>query len=148
MLAKSWKQILLVICIIACIANITSKLVNKHSLKINLESVNDGNTVFNFKTDEETSSSDVIEGVVNPTDTTSDDTTYIVEQDNENNDANSNSSYITEEDQETVQNGSGETSETTREQDPRGIQFDFTDYEKLTPMHEEEEDGSVRYINF
>ena len=52
MLAKLWKKILLAICIIACIFNIMSKLVNRHSLKENLESANDGVTVFDiFKKD-------------------------------------------------------------------------------------------------
>lgn len=45
MLAKMWKKILLAICIIACIFNIMSKLVNRHSLESNLERANDGNTV-------------------------------------------------------------------------------------------------------
>ena len=142
MLAKSWKQILLVICIIACIANITTKLVNKHSLKINLESVNDGNTVFNFNRNETTQDSAVIEGVVNPTNT--EESTYIVEPTDANNDSSNDAA-----DQAGAQTGSGETTEQekTREQDPRGIQFDFTDYEKLKPMHEDE-NGVVHYINF
>lgn len=45
MLAKMWKKILLAVCIIACIFNLMSKLVNRHSLETNLKSVNDGNTV-------------------------------------------------------------------------------------------------------
>ncbi len=48
MLAKSWKKILLAVCIIACIFNLTSKLVNRHSLKENLQSANDGETVFDI----------------------------------------------------------------------------------------------------
>ena len=39
MLAKMWKKILLAICIIACIFNIMSKLVNRTSLELNLKSV-------------------------------------------------------------------------------------------------------------
>ncbi len=49
MLAKLWKKVLLAICIIACLFDVTYKIVNRHSLKVNLESVNDGVTVFDFK---------------------------------------------------------------------------------------------------
>ena len=69
MLAKLWKKILLAICIIACIFNIMSKLVNRHSLRENLESANDGETVFSiFQKDEvkETESKPIIDGVINP----------------------------------------------------------------------------------
>ena len=69
MLAKMWKKVLLAICIIACIFNIMSKLVNRHSLKENLESANDGITVFSiFQSDEvvETESKPIIDGVMNP----------------------------------------------------------------------------------
>lgn len=53
MLAKSWKKILLAVCIVACIFNLMLKLVNRHSLKENLESANDGVTVFDiFKKDD------------------------------------------------------------------------------------------------
>ena len=45
MLAKMWKKVLLAVCIIACIFNIMTKLVNRHSLESNLERANDGNTV-------------------------------------------------------------------------------------------------------
>lgn len=68
MLAKMWKQVLLAICIIACIFNIMSKLVNRHSLKENLDSANDGITVFNiFKKDDVqvTETETIIDGVVN-----------------------------------------------------------------------------------
>ncbi len=69
MLAKLWKKVLLAICIIACIFNIMSKLVNRHSLKENLESANDGKTIFSiFEKEEvvETESEPIIEGVMNP----------------------------------------------------------------------------------
>ena len=68
MLAKLWKKVLLAICIIACIFNIMSKLVNRHSLRENLESANDGETVFSiFQKDEvvESESTPIIEGVIN-----------------------------------------------------------------------------------
>lgn len=48
MLAKLWKKVLLAICIVACIFNIMTKLVNRNSLEVNLKSANDGNTVFDF----------------------------------------------------------------------------------------------------
>ncbi len=48
MLAKIWKRVLLAICIVACIFNLMSKLVNRHSLKENLKNANDGSTVFDF----------------------------------------------------------------------------------------------------
>lgn len=53
MLPKIWKKFLLAICIIACIYNIMSKLVNRNSLEINLKSVDDGTTVFNLFPKEE-----------------------------------------------------------------------------------------------
>ncbi len=67
MLAKLWKKVLLAVCIIACLFNIVSKIVNRHSLEVNLESVNDGSVVFNLSKDEEKQQvdSNVIEGVVN-----------------------------------------------------------------------------------
>ena len=67
MLAKIWKKVLLAVCIIACIFNIMSKLVNRHSLKENLESVNDGETIFSIFQKEEVveSESELIEGVMN-----------------------------------------------------------------------------------
>lgn len=37
MLAKIWKKVLLAICILACLFNVTSKLVNKKSLQANLD---------------------------------------------------------------------------------------------------------------
>ncbi len=54
MLPKIWKKLLLAICIIACIYNIMSKLVNRNSLEVNLKSVDDGTTVFNLFQKEET----------------------------------------------------------------------------------------------
>ena len=52
MLAKMWKKVLLAVCIIACLFNIMTKIVNRHSLEVNLESVNDGSVVFDFSKDE------------------------------------------------------------------------------------------------
>lgn len=48
MLAKLWKKILLAVCIIACIFNVMTKLVNRTSLEANLKSVDDGTVVFNL----------------------------------------------------------------------------------------------------
>ena len=78
MLAKLWKKILLAVCIIACIFNIMSKLVNRHSLKENLESANDGETVFSiFQKDEvvESESKPIIDGVINQETETTNETT-------------------------------------------------------------------------
>lgn len=65
MLAKYWKKVLLAICVIACIYNVMSKLVNRASLEANLEKANDGNTVFDFSSKKSSeNTSDIIEGVV------------------------------------------------------------------------------------
>lgn len=45
MLPKIWKKVLLAICIVACLFNITSKLVNKTSLKANLDSIVNGKSL-------------------------------------------------------------------------------------------------------
>lgn len=55
MLAKLWKKILLAVCLLACLFNITYKLVNRHSLKDNLQSVNNGETIFDLSRDKSTS---------------------------------------------------------------------------------------------
>ncbi len=90
MLAKIWKKVLLAVCIIACIFNIMSKLVNRHSLKENLESANDGETIFSIFQKEEVveSESELIEGVMNPEPTEENlnettNTTIVVEKVNE-----------------------------------------------------------------
>lgn len=62
MLAKVWKKLLLAICIVACIYNIMSKLVNRNSLEANLKKANDGNTVFDFSSK---TSTDVTPEIVN-----------------------------------------------------------------------------------
>ena len=66
MLAKIWKKVLLVICIIACLFNITYKIVNKTSLKVELQSIVGGeslSSIFNNK--EEETQSEYIDGVQN-----------------------------------------------------------------------------------
>lgn len=65
MLAKIWKKLLLAICIIACLFNITSKIVNRTSLEVNLKQANDGTGILDIlKKDENTTSkSDIIDGV-------------------------------------------------------------------------------------
>ena len=66
MLAKVWKKFLLVICVIACRFNITYKIVNKTSLKIELQSIVGGeslSSIFNNK--EEETQSEYIDGVQN-----------------------------------------------------------------------------------
>ena len=52
MLAKVWKKVLLAICIIACIYNVMTKLVNRHSLEDNLKKANNGEMVYNLSTGE------------------------------------------------------------------------------------------------
>lgn len=65
MLAKMWKKFLLAVCIIACIYNIMSKLVNRASLEANLQRANDGNTVFDFSSkDSKDNDSEIVEGIV------------------------------------------------------------------------------------
>lgn len=63
MLPKIWKKVLLAVCIVACIFNVMSKLVNRHSLEFNLKSVNDGKTIWDSLHKEEKEESDTIEGV-------------------------------------------------------------------------------------
>ena len=78
MLAKLWKKVLLAICIIACIFNIMSKLVNRTSLELNLKSVENGESLFSiFK--EETEESDTIDGVIQNEETVTNKTTEEVE---------------------------------------------------------------------
>ena len=52
MLAKLWKKILLAVCILACLFNIMSKIVNRTSLDINLKSVKDGESIGSIFEDE------------------------------------------------------------------------------------------------
>ena len=61
MLAKMWKKVLLAVCIIACIYNVMSKLVNRASLEANLKRANDGNTVFDFSSKVTESKSETID---------------------------------------------------------------------------------------
>ena len=61
MLAKIWKKVLLVICIIACLFNITSKIVNRVSLKEELRSIVGKESLFSIidrKKEEEKSKKD------------------------------------------------------------------------------------------
>jgi len=67
MLPRIWKKVLLAICIIACLFNIVSKLVNRSSLEENLKSVNDGNViwdVFKIESEKNTIQNDTIDGVM------------------------------------------------------------------------------------
>ena len=67
MLPRIWKKVLLAICIIACLFNIVSKLVNRSSLEENLKSVNDGNMiwdVFKIESEKNTIQNDTIDGVM------------------------------------------------------------------------------------
>lgn len=100
MLAKLWKKVLLAICIIACIFNIMSKLVNRHSLKDNLESANDGETVFSiFQKDQvvESESQPIIDGVMNPEPTTTEENNSSVTNNTEKNAVENNVVEVTTE---------------------------------------------------
>lgn len=80
MLAKIWKKVLLVICIIACLFNITYKIVNKTSLKVELQSIVGGeslSSVFSNK-DEEEQQSEYIDGVQNVANQVENETSTIV----------------------------------------------------------------------
>ena len=66
MLAKVWKKFLLVICVIACLFNITYKIVNKTSLKIELQSIVGEESLSSiFNNNEEETQSEYIDGVQN-----------------------------------------------------------------------------------
>ncbi len=130
MLAKLWKKILLAICIIACIFNIMSKLVNRHSLKENLESANDGVTVFDFFKKEDvkvTGSEMIIDGVLNKDTTNTTNTTNVT---------NTTESAVVEENVVSTENTTKEpveetegqvVEETTEEKDDKTFNFsDFT----------------------
>lgn len=53
MLAKIWKKLLLIICIIAILFNITYKFVNRENLTEQMKSVMGGN-IIEFSTEEDT----------------------------------------------------------------------------------------------
>ena len=63
MLAKIWKKLLLAICIIACLFNVTSKLVNRTSLEVNLKKANDGTGILDILKEDDDKSKEVIDGV-------------------------------------------------------------------------------------
>jgi hypothetical protein len=68
MLAKIWKKLLLAVCIVACLFNITYKIVHKSSLKVELQSVVNGeslSSIFKSSSDEEdkTLNNDYIDGI-------------------------------------------------------------------------------------
>ena len=70
MLPKLWKKVLLAICIIACLFNIISKLVNRNSLEINLKSANDGKTIWEaLKKDEPKDNPEYIDEMKSSTNT-------------------------------------------------------------------------------
>lgn len=133
MLAKIWKKVLLAICIIACIFNIMSKLVNRHSLKENLESANDGETIFSIFQKEEVveSESELIEGVMNPepseetlNETTN--TTIVVEKVNE---AENTNQEIT--DTNVIVENAVETNTSNENKEKENKTFKFSDFTLL-----------------
>lgn len=79
MLAKIWKKVLLVICIIACLFNITYKIVNKTSLKVELQSIVGGESLSSiFSNKDEEQQSEYIEGVQNVANQVENETSTIV----------------------------------------------------------------------
>lgn len=136
MLAKLWKKVLLAICIIACIFNIMSKLVNRHSLKENLQSANDGVTVFDiFKKDDVqvSESESIIDGVltqepveknvVSNKTTTDSSETVIVENSEENTTVVEENANTEDASKSTAE----ENAETTTEEKDKTFKFsDFT----------------------
>ena len=79
MLAKIWKKVLLVICIIACLFNITYKIVNKTSLKVELQSIVGGESLSSiFSNKDEEKQSEYIDGVQNVANQVENETSTIV----------------------------------------------------------------------
>lgn len=129
MLAKIWKKFLLAVCIIACLFNITSKLVNRHSLKENLENANDGITVFDIfqkKEIEVTETDKVIDNVMSanysePTSETENDST-VVNTETTNSNETVEQNVVEQEGQETTDN----TEKQEQTNDPKS--FKYKDY--------------------
>lgn len=100
MLAKMWKKVLLGICIIACLFNLMSKLVNRHSLESNLKRANDGNTVFDvIKKDESSENLNTVENEnsdINQTENTNTENTNTEVSGNSNNTQEQNTSNTSE----------------------------------------------------
>lgn len=143
MLAKVWKKVLLAVCIIACIFNIMSKLVNRHSLKENLESANDGQTVFSiFQKDEvvESESEPIIDGVMNPEPTTTEESNTSVVSNYGTNEVKNNI-VVTEENAITE-----ETSENLIEENP--VEENVTSETKEETTTEEEKSGTFKFSDF
>ncbi len=67
MVAKTWKKLLMAICIIAILFNIVNKLVIRTNLKEQVKSVLDSEPIFSIfnKDDDEIASSDYVDGVRN-----------------------------------------------------------------------------------
>ena len=79
MLAKYWKRIGLIILVIACLFNITFKLVNKTSLKVELQSIVGGESLSSiFSNKDEEQQSEYIEGVQNVANQVENETSTIV----------------------------------------------------------------------
>lgn len=140
MLAKLWKKVLLAVCIIACIFNIMSKLVNRHSLKENLESANDGETVFSiFQKDEVVESEPIIDGVMNPEPTTNE----------EVNNTSVVSNYGTNE----IENNVVETEEVVTEPTEENVTEETNGTEEVVPEEvtteeEQQNNGTFKFSDF
>lgn len=48
MLAKIWKKLLLAVCIVACLFNVTNKIVHRESLELNLKNATQGSSIFSI----------------------------------------------------------------------------------------------------
>ncbi len=119
MLAKMWKKFLLAVCIIACIYNIMSKLVNRASLEANLRRANDGNTVFDFSSKEsKNDNSEIVDGVIVQNTTTGNSAVYNTTNENK---------ITSENETENVSNSSEENPEETEAEEKQNGAVKFTD---------------------
>ena len=48
MLAKIWKKLLLAVCIVACLFNVTNKIVHRESLELNLKNATQGSSILSI----------------------------------------------------------------------------------------------------
>lgn len=137
MLAKLWKKVLLAVCVIACIFNIMSKLVNRHSLKENLESANDGETVFSiFQKDEvvESESQPIIDGVIDQ------------EMTNEN--TVSNNEVINNVEKESITVDITEVNEVEQQVSSEEVTTETEIIDEVETTTEDKKDGTFKFSDF
>lgn len=98
MLAKLWKKVLLAICIVACLFNIMSKLVNRTSLELNLkQAANQGTSIFSEymnQSNENNVKQDTIDGVVIQNTQTDNSENSTIEESQTNNEENEKESDL------------------------------------------------------